>query len=204
MRRIGVEMHIKDMMHSRFLMKGASWLCLQISPHWLRASCGQLHAFHALPKLNHIPHRIDIVPEWILSQVSRGNPSLPGQGLRNCSVPHHSQGPSGGLAHEAAVFEFCRSTNKHLKWNKHVSHSRFGLLCFASEWSAVGQPACASYSLRSEKTLAPGARGRWTHLMLMHQDRCWQRPLPVVAAAESMGPAIFQAKESLPSQQRGL
>lgn len=120
-RRIGVEIYIKDMMHSGFLMKGELFdyvrklVFTRESPHWLRASCGQLQVFHALPKLNHVPHRIDIVPEWILSQVSRGNPSLPGQGLRNCSAPHRSQGPRGGLAHEAAVFKFRRSTNKHLK-----------------------------------------------------------------------------------------
>lgn len=74
-----VIMYLMDMIHSRFLWRELFHYFPKLafmleSLHWLRAFRGQLHAFHSLPKLNHIPHWTDRVPEWILFQVSPCNP----------------------------------------------------------------------------------------------------------------------------------
>lgn len=66
--RISVIMYTNDTIHSRFLVKRAIVLFPQISLHAAEPSPaeglrGQLCALHSLPKLNNIPHRIDIFPK---------------------------------------------------------------------------------------------------------------------------------------------
>ena len=86
-------------------------------------------AFIRCPSWTTLPTELTCFQSESYSRYHGAIQPLPGWGRCNCFAHRHrSQGPSGGLACEVAVFDFCRSTNKHLKLNKPVSHGRFRLL----------------------------------------------------------------------------
>ena len=86
-------------------------------------------AFIRCPSWTTLPTELTCFQSESYSRYHGAIQLLPGWGRCNCFAHRHrSQGPSGGLACEVAVFDFCRSTNKHLKLNKPVSHGRFRLL----------------------------------------------------------------------------
>ena len=86
-------------------------------------------AFICCPSWTTLPTELTCFQSESYSRYHGAIQPLPGRGRCNCFAHRpRSQGPSGGLACEVAVFDFCRSTNKHLKLNKPVSHGRFRLL----------------------------------------------------------------------------